>query len=520
MIKDHLWAKFRRVFLPLPTLAMIFVPLYSLLDWVFVSGTGFIPLDEDVAGIWLPLVIGALLVAFFIAPRLRVLALSKKRNIPFLFQLVAVAAIVVPTIIAQSYMRIETGKVERVSSLDTIGPSAQSKYYLADLVCLDRQRAVGAPVAEVAGKHNESLNVTLYVDAPVCERGLLGTEAPHVWIGLEYNHTINNRDSAAAKDKDYNAFAAKSQSDFFSMDTTKYRFFERVGINAKRRGFENALREHGMDVQSATILIPHTEPFSDRTGNRLQWFAVSLLFGFGIWLLMVMFSPVNSEVLQGSTVLPQGETDTGVVRAIFFPSIEDYGLPILIDTNILVFLAMALSGIGVISFQVPDLLAWGGNYGPALHGFGFLRLITSQFVHVGLMHLANNMYGLLIAGLFLMLVVRNARLIVCYLLCGLGASIASALMHPRIVSVGASGAIFGLFGILLSMTLLGDKRLAELGNTVWINAGIFVGLNLLFGMATPAIDNSAHLGGLATGLTVGFVLYLYDRATASDHSNK
>jgi membrane associated rhomboid family serine protease len=55
----------------------------------------------------------------------------------------------------------------------------------------------------------------------------------------------------------------------------------------------------------------------------------------------------------------------------------------------------------------------------------------------------NNLYGLLFAGLFLTPVVRKARLIACYLLCGLGGSIASVLVHPATMSIGALGAIFG-----------------------------------------------------------------------------
>lgn len=164
-----------------------------------------------------------------------------------------------------------------------------------------------------------------------------------------------------------------------------------------------------------------------------------------------------------------------------------------------------------MSFDRDELLAWGANYRPAIHGLGIFRLITSQFVHGGLVHLANNLYGLLFAGMFLTPVVVNGRLIACYLLCGLGGSIASVLAHPATVSVGASGAIFGLFGILLTLVLFGDTRLAKARKFIFINAGIFVGLNLLIGAATPAIDNAAHLGGLLTGALVGVALFVLNR---------
>jgi rhomboid protease GluP len=172
---------------------------------------------------------------------------------------------------------------------------------------------------------------------------------------------------------------------------------------------------------------------------------------------------------------------------------------------------MAISGLGVMSFDRDDLLVWGANFRPAIHGIGVFRLITSQFVHGGLIHLANNLYGLLFAGVFLTPVAVNGRLIACYLLCGIGGSVASVLVHPATVSVGASGAIFGLFGILLMLVVFGDARLAKARKFIFLNAGIFVGLNLLIGAATPAIDNAAHLGGLLTGALIGVALFVLNR---------
>src|SRR4051812_37156532 len=87
--------------------------------------------------------------------------------------------------------------------------------------------------------------------------------------------------------------------------------------------------------------------------------------------------------------------------ALLMPNNQWYALPVLLDINILVYVAMVISGLGVVSFDADDLLNWGANYRPALHGFGLLRLFSSQFVHGGVMHLANNLYGLLRAGIFL-----------------------------------------------------------------------------------------------------------------------
>jgi rhomboid protease GluP len=190
------------------------------------------------------------------------------------------------------------------------------------------------------------------------------------------------------------------------------------------------------------------------------------------------------------------------------PRRDAYGLPILLELNILVFVVMLLTSTGAASFDTSQLLAWGANYRPSLHGLGLFRLISSQFIHASILHLLNNMYALIFAGIALAPITRKVGLIACYLLAGLGGSVASAVVHPATVSVGASGSIFGLFGVLLTLLALQDERVAQMRSFILVNVLIFVGLNLLLGSISTGIDNAAHLGGLATGvlLGLGFVL--------------
>jgi membrane associated rhomboid family serine protease len=185
-----------------------------------------------------------------------------------------------------------------------------------------------------------------------------------------------------------------------------------------------------------------------------------------------------------------------------------WGLALLIDINIAVYLAMVVAGLGVMEFSARDLVAWGGNYGASLEGIDAYRLVTSTFVHAGLLHIATNMWGLLLGGLFLAPVARNARLIFCYLFCGIAGSIASALTHPNVVSVGASGAIFGLFGMLFVLAGLGDRRFVEVRRSLFANAVFIIVANLALGFTIPGIDVSAHIGGLVAGCVLGLVFYL------------
>lgn len=127
------------------------------------------------------------------------------------------------------------------------------------------------------------------------------------------------------------------------------------------------------------------------------------------------------------------------------------------------------------------------------------RLITAIFLHGGLLHLGMNMYMLLVMGRDLERVLGRVRYVVLYLLAGLGGSTASYFFNGvDVPSVGASGAIFGLFAAIF---MFGRERGLNTQNIVAI-----VVLNLVIGFLVPGIDWHAHLGGLVAGGLAGWAL--------------
>jgi membrane associated rhomboid family serine protease len=178
--------------------------------------------------------------------------------------------------------------------------------------------------------------------------------------------------------------------------------------------------------------------------------------------------------------------------------------------NALVFLSMVVYGLGFLSFRPADLVAWGAIYSPLIRQGQWLRLVTALFIHGGLMHLLLNLYGLLFAAFFLEGTIGTARFILAYFLCGIIASLTSVWLHPNGVSIGASGAIFGLYGVLL-VYLAGKGGKDTRGTPILLNVAIFVGLNLLLGGVAAGVDNAAHVGGLLSGLLFGIVFLATDQ---------
>lgn len=188
--------------------------------------------------------------------------------------------------------------------------------------------------------------------------------------------------------------------------------------------------------------------------------------------------------------------------SIFIPTREYYITPIIVNINLLIFIMMVLSGVSFINPDGESLLKWGGNFRAVTLNGEYWRLLTSCFVHIGVFHLLMNMYALVYIGAMLEPFLGKAKFLTAYLLTGLFASLTSIWWHDFTVSAGASGAIFGMYGFFISLLSTNivdsDTRTALLPSILF-----FTGYNLLFGMQGN-IDNAAHIGGLLSGIVLGF----------------
>lgn len=188
-----------------------------------------------------------------------------------------------------------------------------------------------------------------------------------------------------------------------------------------------------------------------------------------------------------------------------FKPTEGYFIsPILITINILIFIAMLISGVHILLPENQDLLDWGANFRPLTLEGQWWRLFTSCFLHIGILHLLLNMYALLYIGLLLEPHLGKTRFIAAYLISGIAASIVSLWWHDLTISAGASGAIFGMYGVFLALltTNLIDDSVKKAFLT---SIAVFVAFNIINGLKPDSgIDNAAHIGGLLSGVIIGY----------------
>ena len=179
----------------------------------------------------------------------------------------------------------------------------------------------------------------------------------------------------------------------------------------------------------------------------------------------------------------------------------------LVVVNVAVFVAMGLSGASWTSPNTEQLLRWGANFGPLTLGAQPWRALTANYVHIGIIHILFNMWCLWDLGQLSERIFGRWTYLLVYTFSGLAGSLASLWWRPMSVGAGASGAIFGLAGALITALYLGKLPFPKQAMQRTLRSLLtFAGYNLFFGAVAAGIDNSAHIGGLLSGAAMGACL--------------
>jgi rhomboid protease GluP len=190
-------------------------------------------------------------------------------------------------------------------------------------------------------------------------------------------------------------------------------------------------------------------------------------------------------------------------------------VPVVVVLNVLAFGAMVATGISALHPSTEAMARWGADYGPLTLGGQPWRLLTSIFLHVGIIHLAANMVALLSAGPVVERLFGSVAFGALYLAAGIAGSVASLAVRPLVVSAGASGAIFGVYGALGAVMLLHRetippvalKKLGGVAASFIIYNFSYAINNFSYAVGRSGIDNMAHLGGLVGGALAGVCLF-------------
>jgi membrane associated rhomboid family serine protease len=166
----------------------------------------------------------------------------------------------------------------------------------------------------------------------------------------------------------------------------------------------------------------------------------------------------------------------------------------LIAINVVVYLLEIAGGGGGLSSPSEKIVENFGLYGPSVHEGEIYRLVTAGFLHASLFHIGFNMLLLFFLGRLLEPALGMWRFLVLYFASLLAGSLGALILEPRSLSLGASGAIFGLAGA--TFVIARGRGLDALAGQI----GFLIVFNLIFSLSAPRISIGAHIGGLIGGL--------------------
>ena len=440
--------------------------------------------------------------------RRRFLILSVKEDNHRSYKLVMAAVIALSIMASQEYLLSNSYDLIKVFSIKEIKSLKQQKCFRIQSFKLDREVAAPFQTSRSSGKQNEYLTFYLYLACPF-------EGVDDIWYGVEYKKTIR-RQSDEENNRAYQNFVNSSFRAFRHYNFNNVAYFEKLAYSDERDGFLNSIKEVHPNIKenAQTILVPKTSLFDKERGSSILWifgtFGVTAL----IFLMMVLSADVNREELSKfEKKIPFKEDGLKEFLALISLSELDRISAILIIINVIVFVCMVFSGLNIMSPTPHELLEIGGNRRLEVLNGEYWRLLSALFLHAGGIHLIMNMSGLALSSILIEKILGPTWLLITYFVCGLLANLSSIYWYENVVSVGASGAVLGLFGVMLILNVLkiipeGERELA------WTILGLFGGISLAFGFITGA-DNAAHIGGALSGMLLGLLFVGMDKERLS-----
>lgn len=503
---NNIGIKIKEVYLPFIVVSIGTILFYNLFRWTFDIKLGILPLKEDLLNFWIPFALPWIPILIWLRRRNRILNVrGKKDNGHFLYQFAMAVAIAVPIIVSQNYIEKASFDLKTITYAYETKNHNNEKYFNISSFQVNKNTSLPYVTARTSGRNNDKLNYYLYLACPF-------ENSENIWYGVEYSKNLSNRISDNKKNAEYRSFIEKSEREFDTYNFQNLKYFEKLGYSDDRDGFIEAIKERFPNVTESEqiILVPKTDIFEDRLGNTFSWIFGSFGIGALVLLLMVVIPKIDEKELQDfKKDKPLKEDDLKDILEFLDPRGPNKATAILLLLNIAVFLVMIFSGLNIVSPTPRELLEIGGNRRFEVMNGEYWRLITSVFIHGGFLHLFMNLFGLGLGASLLEGVLGRTKLFLSFIACGILASLASIYWHENTVSVGASGAIFGLYGLILAFTVFKIYPDHMRGLT-WILLGLYAGVSLLFGFL-GGIDNAAHFGGLISGFLIGGILILNEK---------
>lgn len=359
---------------------------------------------------------------------------------------------------------------------------------------------------DISGKYGRNLNFNFYFVAAILKDSLENpvSDLPEVWFVHRFSKTISNRINSSERVVEYRKFREKCLQDLENFDFYENSYFLRVPKSDEKKIYDELILNVVENPQEKELIFlsPSNGNFNDDGKGIMLWFFKILGIGILIMLFALLFPSYKKYFRKKKD---EGDDFIFFIK-LFIPSKEFLITPLLINVNIIVFIVLALLGVNPFYPRTEDLVQFGALTSDFFKG-EYWRIISSMFMHGGIMHLIMNIIILGIVGYLSENSLGKHRFVLVYFLTGIIAGLFTLFWHQgNFIGVGASGAIFGLIGTN-AMLLILQNNFKETKGILLIIFGYLL-INVLIGFISNA-DTAAHLAGFVSGMIISLFFYYF-----------
>lgn len=515
-MKDYL-VKFKYIFPVYVLINLGTVIGLFILRYLFTIKFQILAIDEKIWELWIPMILPGILLLIFMQPRLKVLTFKNNDDKSFFFVFVGWVFIMATTMNSQQYLINSTGSLVVINDYqdiksDTIRYISFQKPFVLD----DNQLGFSADL-RVSGKHNNEFNYDFFFVMPFIQSNVSKEdEVSTVWYCKSFHKQISNRESEDFKRDVFNKFYMECVNSLNATNFNTIEYFERLGTSGTYKNglkavnsiFPGTINKDKKDLP--ILLSPVSSKFDERAGNLLPWFFVLIGSGLLAMALLLMWPTYNKK--KHDTILKGNRKNNnnlyGFIQ-ILIPKRNYFIVSILLDSMIvLYFLQLIQLNSGFMSHS-ELLLQWGAVRKDEVFDGAYWRLFTCMFSHGGFLHLLYNGIALVFVGIHVEPLLGRVKFSIYFILSGIAASLASIIWYDNVISVGASGAIFGLFGLAIFVDYFKTKSFGSNKYLITLFA-IFAGINFIYGLMVPNTDNAGHFGGFIAGIVLAYLNSIID----------
>ncbi|HEY9030890.1 MAG TPA: rhomboid family intramembrane serine protease [Kangiella sp.] len=495
------------IFLPLLVKLLAFVAGYTLLNLLFFHTIDIFDINDDIPNFYIPLF--TVPIFTFIVTKQPFLVFEyddKGGDKAFASRFIISVPLLITTCLTQYVASEKIAKISNFQNVDELRNSEQVKYYTFEDFYIDKEYPVVNTNFKVTGQYNSNFQMDIFVALPLTKSGEDSFGDNPYWYGIKYSNTVDNELSSEDKSRLFRKFYTESLAKFNKQNLYYVTYFERLKDYSEKDLFIEKHPFFNQDEKEKSIVfVPKSDSFEDRLSGLGTWWFISLSLTIVIVFLTTFIPNMNTSrwraYYHGKKL--HDESNSRLID-ILLPRKDLFVTPLLVILNLVVFIIMAVSSLSLMNFEGQLLINWGANFSPNIESGEWWRLITSIFLHGGAFHLLFNLYALYMIGIILEPEIKSIRYIILYLLFGIVASLVSLSWNHDAVSVGASGAIFGMFGLYLALLFTNSISKELRAFASWVTG--IAAISLLLGVMNSSIDNGAHIGGLITGFILGFLI--------------